>query len=205
MNIRQVEWQGRPAVAIAYTSDRQQALNILMFIILGSTFGLSLALVRKYGLFALSPLPVAIIITLDALRQKMFILIDAKRRFLTGVRRGLLMTKELFTVQVVGVSEIAVEDSTAKLTRVAGPEAGREGGTRKFHVIAKGRGGSYLICSTSNEKNATLVAFAVSRATGKRLGGRVNLSHWSDYIEILEEEEKQILDQLISGRHHPLS
>jgi hypothetical protein len=176
-----------------------------MFIVLGSTFGLSLALIRRYGLLALSPLPVAVIITLDALRQKMFILIDAKRRFLTGVRRGLLLTRELFTVQVVGVNEIAVEDSTARLTRVIGPEAGKEGGTRKFHVIAKGRSGAHLICSTSSEKNATLVAFAVSRATGKRLGGRVNLSHWQNYIEILEEEEKQVLDQLISGRHHPLS
>ena len=176
-----------------------------MFIILGSTFGLSLALIRKFGLFALAPIPVAIIITLDALRQKMFILIDAKRRFVIGVRKGLLLTKELFNVQVVGVSEIAVEDSTVKLTRVIGPEAGKEGGSRKFHVIAKGRSGAHLICSTSNEKNATLIAFAVSRATGKRLGGRVNLSHWRDYIEILEEEEKQILDQLISGRHHPLS
>jgi hypothetical protein len=205
LNVRQVEWQGRPAVAIAYTSDRQQVLNILMFIVLGSTFGLSLALIRRYGLLALSPLPVAVIITLDALRQKMFILIDAKRRFLTGVRRGLLLTRELFTVQVVGVNEIAVEDSTARLTRVIGPEAGKEGGTRKFHVIAKGRSGAHLICSTSSEKNATLVAFAVSRATGKRLGGRVNLSHWQNYIEILEEEEKQVLDQLISGRHHPLS
>lgn len=205
MNIKQVEWKGRPAVAIAYTTDRQQAINITMFILLGATFGICLALFKKYSLLALIPIPIVGIVTLDALRQRLFILMDAKRRFLIGVRKGLVLTKELFTLQVVHVSEITVEDSTARLTRVIGPEAGREGGTRKFHVIARGRAGNHLISSTSSEKNATLIAYAVSRAIGKRLGGRVNLSHWREYIDILEEEEKEVLSTLISGRHHPLA
>lgn len=200
MRIRQVEWKGKPAVAIAYTTDRQQAINIVMFIILGATLGLCLALIPKYGPFALIPIPVVAIITLDALRQKMYIMMDAKRRFLSGARRGLLLTREIFTIQLVHISEITVEDSTARLTRVIGPEAGREGGTRKFHVIARGRSGNHLICSTSSEKNATLIGYAVSRAVAKRLSGRVNLTLWRDYVSILEEEEKEILNTLISDR-----
>jgi hypothetical protein len=200
LKIRQVEWKGKPAVAIAYTTDKQQAINIVMFVLLGATFGLSLALTSKYGLLALAPVPIVAIITLDALRQRMYIMMDAKRRFLTGARRGLLLTKEIFTIQLVHISEITVEDSTARLTRVIGPEAGKEGGSRKFHVIARGRSGNHLICSTSNEKNATLIGYAVSRAIAKRLSGRVNLTHWRDYIEILEEEEKEILNSLISDR-----
>ena len=100
-----------------------------------------------------------------------------------------------------GASGPEVEDSTARLTRIIGPEAGKEGGTRKFHVIAKARGGqNYLICSTSSQRNATLIAYAVSRALGKQLSGRVQLSHWREYIDVLEEEEKEVLDQLISDR-----
>jgi hypothetical protein len=191
---------GKPAVAIAYVTDRQQAINITMFIILGATLGLCLALMQKYGSLALIPVPIVIVITLDSLRQRMFLMMDAKRRSLTGVRRGLVFTKEIFTIQLVHVSEITVEDSTARLTKVIGPEAGKEGGTRKFHIIAKGRGGNHLICSTSSEKNATLISYAISRAVAKRLSGRVKLSHWRDYLDILEEEEKEVLDALISDR-----
>jgi hypothetical protein len=204
LNIKQVEWKGKPAVAIAYTSDRQQLLNVIMFVVLGSTLGLSLGLLSVYGLLALTPVPVAAIITLDALRQRVFLMMDAKRRFLTGVRRGLLRTSELFTFQIVHVNEIAVEDSTARLTRIIGPEAGKEGGARKFHVIAKARENNYLVCSTSSDKNATLIAYAISRALGKPLSGRVNLTHWRDYVEILEEEEKEALGQLIKDRGRAL-
>ena len=204
MNIRQVEWRGKPAIAIAYITDRQQVFNILAFVVFGATLGLCLALTPIYGVIALAPIPVAGIIAADALRQRMFILMDAKRRFLSGVRKGFILTKELFMIQVVQVVEITVEDSTAKITRVVGPEAGKEGGTRKFHVIAKGRGGNFLIASTSNERNATLIAYAVSRAINKRLAGRVNLVHWRDYIEILEAEEKEILEGLISDRGRAL-
>ncbi len=204
MNIRQVEWRGKPAIAIAYTTDRQQAINILAFIVFGATLGLCLALAQIYGILALAPIPVAAIVAADALRQRMFILIDAKRRFLTGVRKGFILTKEIFMIQVVQVIEITVEDSTARITRIVGPEVGKEGGTRKFHVIAKGRGGNFLIASTSNERSATLIAYAVSRAINRRLGGRVNLTHWRDYIEILEEEEKEVLEGLISDRGRAL-
>lgn len=204
MNIRQVEWKGKPAVAIAYTTDRQQAINILMFVILGATFGLSLALLKSRGLIALIPVPIVVIATVDALRQRVFILMDAKRRFLTGVRKGMLFTSELFTIQVVRIIEISVEDSATGVTRVMGPEAGKKGGTRKFHVIAKGRGGNTLICSTSSPKNATLIAYAVSRAVGKRLGGRVDLRHWRSYVDVLEEEEKEVLQSLISDRGRAL-
>jgi len=204
LNIRQVEWRGRPAIAIAYITDRQQVFNILAFVVFGATLGLCMALLPIYGLIALIPIPVAAIIAADALRQRMFILMDAKRRFLTGVRKGFILTKELFMIQVVQVVEITVEDSTAKITRVVGPEAGREGGTRKFHVLARGRGGNFLIASTSNERNATLIAYAVSRAINKRLAGRVNLVHWRNYIEILEAEEKEILEGLISDRGRAL-
>jgi hypothetical protein len=204
LNIKQVEWRGKPAIAIAYTTDRQQAINILAFIIFGATLGLCMALMQVYGVFALIPIPIAGIFAADALRQRMFILMDAKRRFLTGVRKGFILTKEIFSIQVVQVLEITVEDSTANITRVIGPEVGKQGGTRKFHVIAKGRGGNFLVASTSNERNATLIAYAVSRAINRRLGGRVNLSHWKEYIEILEEEEKDVLEGLISDRGRAL-
>ena len=204
MNIRQVEWKGKPAVAIAYTTDRQQAVNILMFVILGATFGLSLALLKSQGLFALIPIPVVVIVTVDALRQRVFILMDAKRRFLTGVKKGMLFTSELFMIQVVRIIEISVEDSATGATQVVGLEAGKKGGTRKFHVIAKSRGGNILICSTSSPKNATLIAYAVSRAVGKRLGGRVDLRHWRSYVDVLEEEEKEVLQSLISDRGRAL-
>ncbi len=203
MNVRQVEWHGKPAVAIAYLSDRQQVINITTFIIFGAVLGTGLALLPKYSLLALIPVPIAGIITVDALRQRMFILMDGKKRFLTGVRRGLLFTKELYSVQVVLIKEIRLEDSTAKRTKVEGPEAGKEGGMRKFHVIAMGRNSDDLLCATSSEKTATLVGHAVSRAIGKRFGGRINLSHWRDYIDILEEEEKEALGSLMTdSRKH---
>lgn len=204
MDIRQVEWRGKPAIAIAYVSDKQQVITITMFIIFGATVGICMGLVRKYGLLTLVPIPVVGVVTVDALRQRMFILMDGKRRFLTGVRRGFVFTKELLTIQLVGVREIRVEDTTAKLTQVEGPETGKAGGRRKFHVIATGRSGNHLICSTSNEKTATLVGYSVSKATEKPLQGRVNLSYWRDYIDVLEEEEKEVLKGLVSGRHRPV-
>jgi len=205
LNVKQVEWKGKPAIAIGYKTDRQQAINITMFILFGAALGLSLALFKVYGTIAFIPVPIAGIMTLDSLRQRMYILMDAKRRFLTGVRRGLIFTKEIFTFQVVHVNEIVIEDSTARLTRVTGPEAGKEGGgTRKFHIIAKGRAGNFLISSTSSERNATLIGYAISRALGKRLGGRINISHWQAYIDVLEEEEKEVLSSLISNRGRAL-
>ena len=203
MNVKQVEWQGKPAVAITYRSDRQQIIVITMFIILGAALGTGLALLPYYNLLALAPVPFIVIVTVDALRQRMFILMDGKRRYLTGVRRGLLFTEELYNVQVVGIREIKIEDSTASKTKVVvGHEPGKGRGARKFHVIAIRREGNALLSATSSQMTATLVAYAVSRAIGKPLAGRVNLSHWRDYVELLEDEEKEALEGLIKAPRH---
>ena len=183
-------------------SDRQHLVCILALMVLGATLGISLGIWHRYGFLSFAPVPVAAVVVVEAFRQRMFILMDGKKRFLTGVWRGLVHMREFFHIQVMHIDEIVVEDSTAKLTAVKGPEAGREGMPRKFHVIGKGRAGSHLLCSTSSQKNATLVAYAVSRTLGKELSGCVDLSHWRRYIEALEEEEKKVLKKLLGPQVH---
>lgn len=175
-----------------------------MFILLGASLGLSLALIKVYGIIAFIPVPIAAIITADALRQRMYILMDAKRRFLTGIVKGFIFTKDIFTIQVIHINEIAIEDSTALQTQLSGYWKVEPGRTRKFLVVAKGRAGNFMISYSTSERNSTLIAYAVSRALGKPLGGRVNLGHWKDYIEILEAEEKEVLGSLISTRGRAL-